>query len=416
MTRMLSDWLTAYVKYASVTEAPRRMHFWAGVSAVAGALRRKVWIDFKRYQVLSNFYTVFVAPPGVVAKSTTADIAMNLLKQVPGIKFGPDIITWPALASAFAASCESFEFQGDWHPMSAMTLVASELGNLINPQDRDMVNLYINLWDGRRALEKVTKMSGNDTIEAPWINLIACTTPNWIADNLPRAMVGGGLASRMLIVYADKKEAFVPFVDEVVEKDDDAQATALVHDLEHIAVNLAGPVRFTPEARVWERRRYVTFWEAASSQTNSSTIEGYAARKQTHLFKTAIVLSASRRDDLVIDVDDLQLAEAMLSDIEPDIERVFSGVGRSDESIHADRFVEFVKRKGAIRYEEAYRQVHMYFPDPKAYESILAGVIRAGLIYLEHRADGPWLVSGGRPRLQAVPPSPPAINSDTVFD
>jgi len=420
MTRLLDNWLTSYVKYASVTEAPKRMHFWAGVTAIAGALRRKIWIDMKRYQVLCNFYTAFVAPPGIVAKSTTADISMNLLKQVPGVKFGPDIITWPALATAFAASSESFQLDGDWYPMSAMTLVASELGNLINPQDRDMVNLYINLWDGRKALEKVTKMSGCDTIEAPWINMIACTTPNWITDNIPKAMIGGGLASRLLIVYADAKDKYVPFVDEVVSSDDALLEKQLVHDLEHMSVNLAGPIHFTPEARDWERKRYRAFWEATISQSSSSTVDGYAARKQTHLFKTAMILSVARNDSLVIELQDLALAEAMLTDIEPDIDRVFSGVGRSDDSLHTERFVEFIKRRGRVKYEEAYKQVHMYFPDPKVFEAILAGVMKAGILRLDHHPDGYYLVSGDRPRLQVVPPPPaaappPKVGVDTEF-
>jgi hypothetical protein len=393
MARMLQDWLTTYSKYASVTEAPRRMHFWAGVSALAGALRRRVWIDMKRYSVLTNFYTVFVAPPGIVAKSTTADIAMNLLKQVPGIKFGPDIITWPALATAFAASSESFQLNGDWYPMSAMTLVASELGNLINPQDRDMVNLYINLWDGRKSLEKVTKMAGCDTIEAPWINMIACTTPHWVTDNIPRAMVGGGLSSRFLIIYADKKETYVPFVDEVVGEDDEAVAQALVHDLEHVAVNLAGPMQFTSAARTWERARYKAFWEAAALRTDSSTLEGYAARKQTHLFKTAMILSVSRSDSLIIEQEDLELAEAMLLDIEPDIEKVFNGVGRSEDSLQVERLLGFIRRKGSVRYDEAYQQVHTYFLDSKAYEGVLAGLIRANYVRLESRADGMYLTA-----------------------
>ena len=113
------------MEYASVTEAPKRMHFWAAVGTVAGALRRRVWIDMKRFQWFPSFYIIYVGPPGVVAKSTTIDIATDLLKQVPGIKFGPNAITWQALVSAFAAASESFEYRGEFHPMSPLTLVAS---------------------------------------------------------------------------------------------------------------------------------------------------------------------------------------------------------------------------------------------------------------------------------------------------
>ena len=79
--RNFPDWITAYLKYASVTEAPRRMHFWAGVGAVAGCLRRRVWLDMKRFQWFPSFYIIYVGPPGVVTKSTTIDIATDLIKR-----------------------------------------------------------------------------------------------------------------------------------------------------------------------------------------------------------------------------------------------------------------------------------------------------------------------------------------------
>src|SRR6185369_14226993 len=103
-------------------EAPRQMYFWTGVSTLAGVLRRKVWIDQAYFTWYPNFYIVLVAPPGIVSKSTTANIGMNLLHQVPGVKFGPDIVTSQALVSAFAESAETFEFNAEFYPMSALTL------------------------------------------------------------------------------------------------------------------------------------------------------------------------------------------------------------------------------------------------------------------------------------------------------
>lgn len=386
MARRLENWLTSYVQYASVTEAPKRLHFWAGVGAVAGALRRKVWIDMKRFTWVPSFYIIFVAPPGIVAKSTTADIAMDLLRQIPSIKFGPNSITWQALVTAFAAASESFEYppgSGEWHPMSPLTLVASELGSLINLQDRDMVNLLIELWDGKRKYEKITKMSGNDSIEAPWINLQGCTTPHWIADNMPQATIGGGLSSRCVFLYADQKERYIAYVDEVINSEaDDKLRADLIHDLEHISANLVGPYTITAEARAWGRDWYERFWKAASSRMDSQMLEGYAARKQTHMHKLAMVISAAQRDDLVIEKDDLQLANSMLEDAETDMPKVFSRIGRSETSLHAERFIDYVKRKGNVSYEDAYRYMHVNFPDFRDFEGVLAGAVRSGQIHL----------------------------------
>lgn len=410
--RKFPNWIEAYVKYASVTEAPKRMHFWTGIAAIAGTLRRRCWIDLKRYQIYPNFYIVLVAPPGVIAKSTTIDVAMRILRQVPGVKFGPDVITWPALVTAFAAASESFEYLGEWIPMSAITLEASELGSLLNPQDRELVSLYITLWDGRKRFDKVTKTSGSDTVEAPWINMAAATTPHWIADNMPVATIGGGLTSRIIFVYGDKKERFVAFVDEFVEDTDLETEAALLADLIHISTELVGPFTIDEEARAWERKRYEQFWKVNVADMNNQTLEGYAARKQTHILKTAMVLSAARSDERIIQVQDLQLATQMLDDLEPDMQKVFSNIGRTDDSMQAERFIEYVRKKGTVSYEEAYRMIHVYFPDFRDFEGILSGAVRSGQITVVPVVGGFNLKATG---VSSAPTTQEIITPDTMM-
>ena len=366
------------------------MHFWSAVGTVAGALRRRVWIDMKRFQWYPSFYIIYVGPPGIVAKSTTIDIAMDLLRQVPGIKFGPNAITWQALVTAFSNASESFEYNAEWHPMSPLTLAASELGSLLNLQDRDMVNLLIELWDGKKTYEKITKMSGNDIVEAPWINLQAGTTPHWVADNMPQAMIGGGLSSRCIFVYGDAKEKYIAYVDEMVGKGDDKLRSRLIQDLEQIAM-LVGPFKIDDTARKWGREWYERFWRDATSRMDDQMLEGYAARKQTHLHKTAMVLSASRGASLTITKEDLELANVMLEDLEADMHRVFSRIGRTEDSMQAERFIEFVRRKGSIPYADAYKMIHIYFPDFRDFEGILSGAIQSGQLQVASTAAGVML-------------------------
>lgn len=394
--RKCNDWLNTFVNYAAVTEAPRRMHFWSGVSAIAGALRRKVWIDMVRFKWYPSFYIIFVAPPGVVSKTTTADISMSLLREVPGINFGPDIVTWPALVVAFANATEAFQMDGDFYPMSAITLVAGELGNLIDPQDRDMINLYITLWDGVKKLDKSTKTSGCDAVEAPWINILGCTTPHWIADNMPAATVGGGFTSRCIFVYADKKREFVPYVDEVIVATDDVTRRNLINDLEHISTSLTGAFTITEEARVWGRAWYEEFWGTIVGTMDSDLMEGYAARKQTHLHKVAMIFSVSRSDDKIITKEDLQLSNTMLTELEPDMVRVFSRIGRSEESIHVERFISYIKKKKEVSYANAYQHIHSYFTDFRGFEGIVMGCVRAGFISMSQKGLEFWLMYIGK--------------------
>jgi hypothetical protein len=359
----------------------------------------------RRFCWYPSFYIIYVGPPGIVAKSTTIDIAGDLLKQVPGIKFGPNAITWQALVTAFAAASESFEYNAEWHPMSPLTLHASELGSLLNLQDRDMVNLLIELWDGKKSYEKITKMSGNDTVEAPWINLQAGTTPHWVADNMPQAMIGGGLSSRCIFVYGDAKEQYIAYVDEMVGKGDADLRLKLIADLEQIAM-LVGPYTIDAEARAWGKQWYEAFWKDAASRMDDQMLEGYAARKQTHMHKVAMVLSASRGDSLTITINDLQLANAMLLDIETDMPKVFSRIGRTEDSMQAERFIEFVKRKGTIPYHDAYKMIHIYFPDFRDFEGILAGAVSSGQLQVITTAGGIFIQAVTKPSAAVIPITP----------
>lgn len=375
------------------------MHFWAGVSAIAGALRRKVWIDQAYFKWYPNFYIVFVAPPGVVSKSTTAGIAMSLLRKVPDVKFGPDVVTWPSLVTKFAECGETFELNGAHYPMSAMTLESSEFGNLLNPQDKEMVDLLVSLWDGKQGtFEKSTKHSGNDTIENPWINLIACTTPSWIAGNFPEYMIGGGFTSRTIFVYADRKAKNVAYPFLHVPLDLERQAEALVSDLEHVSVSLCGEYRLTPDAIDYGEAWYETHQSVRPANLDDDRFGGYIARKQTHIHKLAMILAASSGDDMWITREHLDLAYSMVTDLEPDMTFVFSKIGKSDTSFYADKLVAFIHQhgNGGMPFQEAYRHVHTHFPSMRDFEDVLAGCLRAGFLKMEG-VGASAVVKPGRP-------------------
>lgn len=389
--RKHKDWLQAYLEYSSYSEAPAHMRFWCAVSAIAGALRRKVWIDQAYFKWYANFYIVLVAPPGVVSKSTTASVAMGLLRQVDGIKFGPDIVTWPSLVESFSLATEGFEYPLGSHsyiPMSAMTLESSEFGNLLNPQDREMVDLYVTLWDGKQgALVKETKTSGKDRVENPWINMIACTTPAWIAGSFPEYMIGGGFTSRCIFVYAEKKAKEVAYPILEVPKNMDRLQADLVYDLKLMSL-LVGEYKLTPDAYEWGKLWYHRHQTEPNQKLNDDRFGGYLARKQTHIHKLAMVVAAAQSDSMWITAEHLAIADRMVSDLEDDMQMVFSRIGRSEDSNNAERLLTYIRNSGKVEWDTAFRHVHKHFPGIRDYENILNGLIRSKLLAMEQDEKG----------------------------
>jgi len=411
MTRRHADWLKAYIDYTEHTEAPTHMRFWSGVSAIAGALRRKVWIDQAYFRWYANFYIILVAPPGVVAKSTTSGVAMNLLRQLDAVRFGPDIVTWQSLVETFAGAAEGFEYppgSGTYHVMSSLTLESSEFGNLMDPQDREMVDLFVTLWDGKQgSLKKNTKTSGNDEVQNPWINLIACTTPAWIAGSFPDYMIGGGFTSRCVFVYADKKRRRVAYPKLEVPPDMARQEADLVADLKEIA-SLCGEYKLTPEAYEWGTEWYNYFLDHPPLALQNEQFGGYIARKQTHIHKLAMVIAAARGESMWITAEHLAIANEMVTSLEPDMVQVFSKIGRSEESNNAEKLLTYIRAAQRVEWADAFQHVHKYFPGVRNFEDVVNGLIRSKLVVLLMEGNKHYLVPTVPLSASAAPPPAPS--------
>lgn len=349
MARLLTNWLKEYMQYSSYSEAPDKMHFWVGVSTIAGALRRRVWIEEKYFQWTPNFYIILVAPPGIVSKSTTLSIGMNLLRQLEPIKFGPDAVTWQALIQSLAGATEMVPMpDGSFHAMSCVTIASSEFGTFLNPNDRDMINVLTDLWDGKLgAWKKLTKTQGGDHIENPWINIAACTTPSWIADNFPESAIGGGFTSRCIFVFGRTKRRLVAYPSIEIPDDFDDVRQKLIHDLEAIST-LAGRFVLSKPAIAWGTAWYNLHNANRPKNLDNERFLGYLSRKQTHIHKLAIVLSASEKDDLVITKDNLEAANEIVSALELDMPEVFSLIGVQGGAKHSRAVLDIVRREGVI--------------------------------------------------------------------
>lgn len=360
--RNYPDWIKAYLDYTQYSEAPSKFHFWTAVSVVAGALRRRVWLDQGYFQWVPNFYIVFVSPPGIISKSTTADIGMSLLRQVPGVRFGPNSLTWQSLTKDLAEATEGIELpDGEIYPMSALTIVAGELGSLLNFEDREMIDVFVDLWDGKRGLwHRKTKTSGEDKIENPWVNILGCTTPAWIRRNFDRYLLGGGFTSRTIFVYGSEKRQLVAYPGYEIESkspDQKDKQLKLIQDLELVGL-LMGNYTLDSAAREWGEDWYKRHYERYRSlDPNDEGITSFMARKQTQLHKLGMVLAAAKRDKLVIQKEELIFADKILDAVEADLPEIFGRIAERDEVQDAVALLAIIAQRKKIELGMLYRQV-----------------------------------------------------------
>ncbi len=385
MARIFSNWLKAYCQFTAASESPLDFHFWTGVSTIAGALRRQVWIDQLLFKWTPNFYIIFVGPPGIVAKSTTLSIGYALLRKVPGIHFGPDSMTWHGLAKRFESAFEYKVYRNgkgvdEKIPMSPLTCSVSELGTFLRPDDSGLISFLTDVWDGKeRPFDHTTKDSGAITIDCPWLNVIGATTPMWMQNNFPPSLLAEGIGSRVIFVYGEQKRHLTAYPAKVVAPQDYYETgKKLVEDLIQIS-KLVGEYHLSSAATKWGEAWYAQP-RTATAQLASSRYGGYFARKQTHLHKLALVIAAAQRDDLVIEEADLIEAEQILTTAELSMIKVFESVGVVDEAQHLAEVVAFVRAYGFIPTKDLfYNNCHMIMTE-KDFQNAVRHACDGGLI------------------------------------
>lgn len=381
MTRHLHDWLTEFVGNSAWGEAPQKMYFWVGVGTIAAALQRKVWIDQISFQWYPNLYILLVADPGVIAKSTTTDLGFkHLLRNIPGIKFGPSTLTWQSLYDALAEVGEEIVTPwGEVITQQSLVISAREFGTLVNPKDTELIDQLVSIWDCE-TISKRTRMDGQTNILTPCLNIISCTTPAWISENVPRYMIGGGFASRTIFVYGKEKEQFVAYPRKKVPPDYKERKSRLISDLEQIS-KLVGEYTLTPEAEEWGEAWYEHFHREESKKLDQTLVGGYIARKQTLAHKVAMCLAASKRDRLIIEKDDLQRATRLLTELEADMPFVYAKIGLSAEAEAGESIISFLRRyEGRVPFTILYKHMHPRFPRPEDFERVMEGLKNAGKV------------------------------------
>jgi len=361
VARQVGNWLRAYLEYTKESESPDSYHLWTGLSVLASAVRRRVWVDQGIYILYPNMYVILVGPPGRVAKSTTIRLGRRLLLGVPEIVFSADSLTREELIRVMGKE-------------SWITIHSTELSSLIEPSGIKMIQFLTDIYDGDYQWRYSTKGQGKDTLEAPILNILAGTTPSYIADGMPEDVIGHGFTSRVIFVYEEDTR----FDNPKPKPPPKALVDALIEDLNTIS-KLEGKFEYGEGAWEFYDKYYRTL---RHNIPEDHRIEGFHWRKRAHVLKLAMLLSVSESDDLIIRKTDFETAVDLLESIEPSMPKTFSAVGKYEHAGDLERIWSQIERHQGMTTEEIYERNYSV-GRPEEIAAILQTLTTMGRIYRE---------------------------------
>ncbi len=328
-----TDFVTDFMNYsaeAPIPPSPDLFRKWAGISTVASALGRRVWIQSRMGVTFPNLYVMLIGNPGV--GKYIIEEARNLLRETvkPGTEdcpffVAPDSMTHASIVDYMNDSKVTF-LPPKGPPLVYHSLIVNSeefqvLLPVYSPEFVSRLNdFYVN-----KAIHRETRRSGkvaNIEFEKPQANLLGGATPTYLAHTFPDEAWGTGLARRTILIYSGEtifKELF-----EEVEWDEETRKGLLTR-LGQMS-QMYGQFQFTNSAveRIAQWHR-----DGGPPQPTHPRLESYnRSRTNLHAFKLCMVSAISRTGNLIVEEIDVKRAISWLLEAEtfmPDIFRAMRG-------------------------------------------------------------------------------------------
>jgi len=390
MSRLLPDWINAYMKFTENTEPARQFQLWTGLSLIASALRKKVKLELGRLSIYPNMYVVFVAEPGVARKSQAIDFGMPFLENVPEIIKSADATTPQAIMDDLEKCAGQEEVMPDGSTLhhSSLSIVSREFESFLGQKKENskMLTLLTDLFDSKELPWVYrTKHSGSNKIPSPFLNMLAATTPESLASCLPSTAIGGGLTSRMIFVYAEKrsKKCAIPIkTEEVLALED-----ALTKDLWKIA-RMVGTYKFDDEAREKWVSWYNEYEELDINRIcKDPSFNGWYSRKPTYILKVSQICAASVSDEFIMKWEYIERATQLVESIESGMGYVFRAIGKSVVASEVDMVTKLIRTHRKIK-EEYLLSLIWRDIDASKFDIVINTILKQGIAKRDYAKDG----------------------------
>lgn len=352
MARKLDDWLTSFLEFTSNTEPKKSFRLWTGISTIAAMLQRKVSLPWGHFSIFPNLYIILVGPSGS-RKGTAMNLGYPFLREL-GIRLAAEAITREALIKDLKLSSNTqIDSQGRPLIHCSLTVHSQELTVFLGYNNMQMMADLCDWYDCKDRWTYRTKNMGTDELIGVWVNLLGATTPELLRSTLPADAIGGGLTARMILIFEKRKAKSVtcPFLtaEEIKLRE------ALLSDLEQILM-LAGEFKISQEYL-----DYWNYWYPAQDNNPPFTdirLSGYVERRAIHALKLSIIANVSRSSKMVLELQDLQRAIALMQEAEQKMLYVFSGVGKAKMADVLVKAWTYIAMNKSVRTSELLRQFH----------------------------------------------------------
>lgn len=352
MPRLLSkSWLDSYLEYQENTENPKDYNLWAGLSVLSSALKRQVFMHYRGFKLYPNQYIILVGPAGI-GKGSAINPAADIAEEAGVVNYIKDKITPEELInqlnSGFAKTvptspgANTFSISTDHNA----TVLALEFPVFLASHE-SMHSILCAFWDQGKFVYG-TKNKGRYAIDNLGVSLIGGCVPDFVR-SLSRdrmAPITGGFTARTIWVYAMERDKLIPDQFDAPSQITSDLKFKLINDIKHIS-SLNGVFTIDAKAKALWISKYA---EHNSKQTgfDSDATSTFRSRISTHILKSALAISVSESDSLIITENQLARAITIIEGVRDKVDIVFRCIGESPVAVSQDKIRGYIEANGLV--------------------------------------------------------------------
>ena len=360
------DWLLEYLHYTSGHETPTLYHKWVGLGLIASCLKQNVWIDMNTYNLYPNIFVVIVDTAGSGKSHAIENFGLRLLKYADEVEPDDDnklyIYNQKISAPAMIKSMDKLYKDTGGHCVSVF---AEELGFFTNlaGENTNISDLLIKTYDNGLQLANETIIRGFEGIPNPQLNIIGGTTPDSLKKSVAKEFITNGVVSRIMFIHSEELGESKPFP--TPPKENKTRKTYLAYDLNEFK-KLGGKEKDKGKFK-WTQES-IDYYEKWYRKTR----DNYVIKKEVEkakvfkrlankMLKIAMILSVSRKHNLILELDDIIDAIKIRNEVLDNYLYISSKLTTSEFGEKVESLLSIIKINKKITHSNLLRKTHHYF-------------------------------------------------------
>lgn len=292
------------------------------------------------FTIFPNLYVVLVGDAGN-RKTSAMHSAERLLLEIGGVPLSAECVSKEQLIIDMVDQERSLDglppgpHYDNKRVYSPLIVCASELSEFLQISGAGMIGFLTDVFDKQTDYEHKTKNKGCRIIRGPFLNLIACTTPDWITTYLKTDIISGGFSRRTLFVNESEKAGRIPF-PKVTPEMQQCWVEAVTYGRSLQGVK--GPFTWLPETR-----EFYSNWYINLEIPKDPNVKGYYETKHIQALKLAMLVALSESPELVLRPSHIIGALEILSLVEDKLARVFQSIGKNFLNASSTKLLDILR-------------------------------------------------------------------------